>query len=77
MISVEKNLLFDLLNSKMALIQDEINQILDKWHYTSVDKLLNDAKIGILEEAEDDAICLKNLIDKREQLLNYKYEWNE
>ena len=77
MISVERELLFDLVDAKLRSLQDQINQMLEKWHYNSYEKFLNDSKIGFLEEAEDDAICLKNLIDKREELLKNKWKWNE
>ena len=75
-ISVDKEILMDLLDSKLRVLLDEIQDILNKWGYDSVEKLLSDARDGTLEEAEDDAVCLRNLVDKREELFQLKYKWN-
>ena len=75
-ISVEKEFLMDLIDSKLRVLQDEIHTILIKWKYTSIEKFLSDARDGTLEEAEDDAICMRNLTDKREELFQLKYKWN-
>jgi len=74
-ISVEKEFLMDLIDSKLKVLQDEIQAILTKWKYTSIEKLLSDARDGTLEEAEDDAVCMRNLTDKREDLFQLKYKW--
>ena len=76
-ISVEKEILLDLIDSKLKVLQDEIHTILKKWNYTSIEKFLLDARDGTLEEAEDDAVCLRNLTDKREKLFQLKYKWNK
>ncbi len=39
-------------------------------------QFLLDARDGTLGEAEDDAVCMRNLIDKREELFQLKYKWN-
>ena len=75
-VSVEKEFLMDLIDSKLKVLQDEIQAILKKWKYTSIEKFLSDARDGTLEEAEDDAICMRNLTDKREELFQLKYKWN-
>ncbi len=74
-ISVEKEFLMDLIDSKLKVLQDEIQAILAKWKYTSIEKFLSDARDGTLEEAEDDAVCMRNLTDKREDLFQLKYKW--
>ena len=51
-------------------------KILEKWEYDSSSKFLEDAKDGTIEEAENDAITLKHLIDQRQKLLNMKKSWN-
>ena len=75
-ISVDKDILMDLIDSKLKVLQDEIHTILQKWNYTSIEKFLSDARDGTLEEAEDDAVCMRNLTDKREELFQLKYKWN-
>ncbi len=74
-IPVEKEFLIDLIDSKLRVLQNEIQAILNKWKYTSIEKFLSDARDGTLEEAEDDAICMRNLTDKREELFQLKYKW--
>jgi len=75
-IPVKKELLEELVDLKLEFLFNEIDKILKKWNYDSPDKFLQDAKDGTIEEAEDDAITLKHLIDQREELFIYKREWN-
>lgn len=77
LIRVEKAFLEELVDFKLKSLLDEAKKILDKWNYQSPEKFLEDAANGELEEAEDDAITLKNLLDQREELLNLKYSWNK
>ena len=64
-ISVDKEFLLELVDFKLRVLQEEIQTILTKWKYSSIEKFLTDARNGTLEEAEDDAICMRNLTDKR------------
>jgi len=73
-ISVEKKVFEELLDSKLAVITDKINDILTRWNYNSVELFLTHAADGTIEEAEPDAISLTNLIDKREELYKLKME---
>ena len=75
-ISVDKEILMDLIDSKLKVLQDEIHTILKKWNYTSIEKFLSDTRDGALEEAEDDAVCMRNLTDMRDELFQLKYKWN-
>ena len=75
-IPVEKELLEDLLNSKIQLITQRINNILDKWKFKTKDSFLEAASNGTIEEAEMDAISLTNLIDRKEDLMKYKVKWS-
>ena len=76
MISVEKDFLLDLLSSKLHIIRQEMNKILKKWNYKSVEKFISDSRTGVLEEAEDDAVCLRGLIYEQNKLLEHKQRWN-
>jgi len=73
---VEKEILADRVNPKLKVLQDEIQSILQKWHYDDILLFLTDAKTGIIEDAEDDAICLKNLVEKREKYYNLRSQWS-
>jgi len=75
-IPVKKELLVELVDLKLKFLYDEIDKILAKWSYNSPTQFLQDAKTGVIEEAENDAITLKHLIDQREELFNLKRDWN-
>ncbi|HME51973.1 MAG TPA: hypothetical protein VKM55_07135 [Candidatus Lokiarchaeia archaeon] len=75
-IPVEKDVLVDLVDSKLRLINQDIQQILEKWNYKSATTFLYDARNGELKEAEDDAVCMRNLLDDRDALLVKKEEWS-
>lgn len=74
-IPVEKDILEDLLNSKLSNISQRIQNILKKWHYTDSQKFMEDARYGVLDEAEMDAISISNLLDSRVKYLKYQAEW--
>lgn len=76
-IPVEKELLEELIDFKLRFLYEEIDKILNKWKYEESSKFLQDARDGTIEEAEDDAITLRHLLDQREELLALKKEWNE
>ena len=76
-IPVEKELLEELIDFKLRFLYEEIDKILNKWKYEESSKFLQDARDGTIEEAEDDAITLRHLLDQREELLVLKKEWNE
>ncbi len=71
-VPVDKDVLVELIDFRLAFITTEINRILTKWKYKSIEKFLQDARKGVLEEAEDDAIDLTNLITMRDQLYKLK-----
>ncbi|TFF88335.1 MAG: hypothetical protein EU550_01460 [Promethearchaeota archaeon] len=71
-VSVDKELLMNLLDFKLSGLKQEIDRILNKWKYTSSTEFLKHAKDGTLSEVEMDAIELINLNDERERLLEEK-----
>jgi hypothetical protein len=71
-LSVDEELLINLLDFKLSHLKEEIDLILNKWKYTSSSEFLKQAKDGTLSEAEMDAIELINLNDERERLLGKK-----
>lgn len=71
-VSVDKELLMNLLDFKLYHLKDEIDRILRKWNYTSSTEFLKHAKDGTLLEAEMDAIELINLNDELERLSEEK-----
>ena len=76
-IPVKKELLEELIDLKLKFLYEEIDKILNKWNYEESSKFLQDARDGTIEEAEDDAITLRHLLDQREELFALKREWNE
>ncbi len=75
-ISVKKKVLEDLVDFKLRFITTEINRILAKWNRKSIDQFLKDAREGILEESEDDAMDMTNLVDQRDSLFQLKAGWS-
>ena len=75
MISMKKDIAEDLLNSKLRLIIKEMEMILKKWNYRSVNQFLEDARKRVIRNAEDDTIVLQNLIDDREELVEIQESW--
>jgi len=75
-IPVKKELLEELVDLKLNFLNDKIDKIFTKWKYDTASKFLQDASNGTIEEAEDDAITLKHLLDQKEELFRLKKEWN-
>jgi hypothetical protein len=75
-IPVEKEILEDLINSKLNQLTQKINTILSKWDYTSIEKFLKHAADGTLQEAEMDAISLTNLVERKDFYMKYRSEWS-
>lgn len=75
-ISIDKSVLADLVDSKLRLLDQDIRNILASWQYRSITSFLEDSKNGTLKEAEDDAVCMRNLLDEREDLLAKRKQWD-
>ena len=75
MISVERSILIELIDSKLHIIREDMEKILNTWGYQSVEKFLQDTRDGTLLEAEDDAVCLHGLIYDQEKMLQLKKTW--
>lgn len=65
-----------MVDLKLNFLNNEIDKILSKWNHESASKIIQDARDGTIEEAEDDAITLRHLLDQREELFHLKKEWN-
>ena len=74
-VNMEKALAEELIDFKLNYLQKEIQNILSKWNYQSADDFLEHARNGTLEEAEDDAITLKHLIDQLDSFRGIKKSW--
>ena len=61
-VKLDKSLAEDLITSKMRLLQQYINEILNRWNETSSKEFLKKAKTGVHENAEDDAIELRQIL---------------
>ena len=67
-ISMKKEIAEELITYKLRRIQSIIEEILIRWNETSADKFLQKAKDGTYEEAENDAIDLRQLLLEEEKL---------
>ena len=74
-VSLNKELAEDLVNSKLRIIVEEIEKILQKWKYDSIELFLTDSKSGKIRNAEDDAIVIQNLLDDQKELHQIKNQW--
>ena len=72
-VKLDKSLAEDLITSKMRLLQQYINDILNCWNETSSKDFLEKAKTGFHENAEEDAIELRQILadyTKLQEILN-------
>jgi len=72
-VKLDKSLAEDLITSKMRLLQQFINEILDRWNEASSKDFLEKARKGVYENAEDDAIELRQILadyTKLQEILN-------
>ena len=67
-ITINADLAEELLETNLRLLDQEISEILKKWGVETIDELIDGAKNGSLEEAEDNAIEVQNLRDKRNEI---------
>lgn len=61
-VSIERETVKELITFKLQHIQDLIRSILDKWGEDNFDDFISKAKSGELENAEMDAITMRQLI---------------
>ena len=61
-VSIERETVKELITFKLQHIQDLIRSILDKWGVDNSDDFISKAKSGELENAEMDAITMRQLI---------------
>ena len=62
-VEFEKDFAIDLLETKLAVVKNEIQDILKQWNQESAEEMIEKTRKGELPEAEDDAISLTNLVD--------------
>jgi len=67
---MDKDIAEDLISYKLRNIQEQINQILNRWNETEASAFLEKAKNGAYSEAENDAIDLKQLLLEEKKLKN-------
>ena len=67
-LTLNKAISLDLVNYKLEAIQKLIQKILKRWNENSTSQFLEKAKLGMLAEAENDAIELRQLLLEEEKL---------
>lgn len=76
MIRVNRETLEELIDYKLRFLRNEINKILSKWDYTDSELFLKHARDGTIEEAEPDAITLRQLLKERDETYQMKQDWD-
>ena len=67
-ISIERETVEELISFKLHHIQELIHSILDKWDEDNTDDFISKAKSGILNDAEMDAISMRQLVVNYQKL---------
>ena len=67
-VSLDKKVAEELITFKLRRIQAIIEEILQRWNENSIEDFLEKARDGTLEEAENDAVELRQLVFEEEQL---------
>ena len=67
-VSMKKEVAEDLISYKLRQIQELIEDTLTRWNETSAEQFLQKAKDGRHENAENDAIALRQLLLEEEKL---------
>ncbi len=68
-VSIEKEILENLVQFKLKRIQIIIQEILDQWKENSTADFIDKARKGIYENAENDAIEVRQLLLEEKKLL--------
>ena len=71
-VSIDKEILDDLISFKLKRIQGFIQEILDRWNETSSDVFIKKARNGTYPNAENDAIELRQQLLEEKKLLDLK-----
>jgi len=67
-VKLEKSEVEELINYKLRNLHKEIQNILDRWNETSIDQFVEKARNGTYEEAENDAIDIRQLVLEQKKL---------
>ncbi len=67
-VTLDKEIIEDLVTYKLRNIKNLISNILEKWNEISTDSFLKKAQNGTYEEAENDAVDLKQLLMEEKKL---------
>ena len=67
-VSLKKEVAEELITYKLRQIQLEIEEILARWNETSAEAFIQKARDGRYENAENDAIDLRQLLLEEEKL---------
>jgi hypothetical protein len=68
-VSLEKDIVEELINYKLRNIKNLILNILSRWNEESAESFLKKARDGIYTEAENDAIDLKQFLLEEKKLI--------
>ncbi|MCY3414320.1 MAG: hypothetical protein INQ03_21925 [Candidatus Heimdallarchaeota archaeon] len=69
-IEISKEIALDLIYSRIRELDSQIEEILKKYNESTIEDFIQAVKTGIIIEAEDYAIDIENLRDKRNEIKN-------
>ena len=69
-VAIEKPIAIELINFRLQAIILEIEFILNRWNESDPGEFLRKSSVGIFEEAENDAIELKQLLLEEKKLID-------
>ena len=72
-VKLDKALAKDLITSKLRILKQYIDEILTRWNESSSKDFLEKVRTGIYENAEDDAVELRQMLldyTKLQEILN-------
>ena len=61
-VKIEKEIAEDLINSKLRVLQQYVDRILNRWNESSAEIFLVKARSGVHKNAEEDAVELRQLL---------------
>ena len=67
-IEISRDLALDLIHSRIRERDSQIELILSRWGKVTIEDFIVSVKTGKIIEAEDDAIDIENLRDKRNKI---------
>jgi len=76
-VTIDRELAYELVDSKVDQLNKKIRNILENWDYEDVGKFLSDIQYKEIENAELSAKDIRNYLNKISFLVSLKSNWEE